>query len=189
MRERVWQCWHLCCFCWSSVYDVWGRCDHTWSVDHLMLSWLPWLYTRNTRDNEDNTLEIECRYDRECSDSDTSSLLSDVYLRKQQTRSMRLAHCKPFDPYNAELLFHKTWRTKGFIQFEIIINVLFSSFCFICIPMFMSNVMSKAIIIYFLIRSVRGSTLDVRFWRLNPLTAGAAYIRVFIFISTLSTTY
>ena len=35
-----------------------------------------------------------------------------------------------FNPYNAEIFSQKTWRTKGFYQFEIIIknNVLVSSF-------------------------------------------------------------
>ena len=33
-----------------------------------------------------------------------------------------------FDPYNAELILYKSWRPKGLFQFEIIINVLVSSF-------------------------------------------------------------
>ena len=33
-----------------------------------------------------------------------------------------------FKPYNAELILYKLWRPKRFNQFEIIINVLVSSF-------------------------------------------------------------
>ena len=50
--------------------------------------------------------------------------------------------------------------TKGFFQFESIINVLVSSFCFIWIPMLGVYGHYK----YFTL-SVRGSTLDVRIWR------------------------
>ena len=32
------------------------------------------------------------------------------------------------NPYNAELILYKSWRSKGFNQFEIIENVLVSSF-------------------------------------------------------------
>ena len=34
------------------------------------------------------------------------------------------------NPCNADICIHKPWRTKGFFQFEIIINVLVSSFLF-----------------------------------------------------------
>ena len=37
--------------------------------------------------------------------------------------------------YNLEIFVYKTWRPKFFIQFEIIVNVLDSSFGFIWIPM------------------------------------------------------
>ena len=37
------------------------------------------------------------------------------------------------NPYNAELFFYKSWSPKGFIQFEIIINVLVGFFWFIII--------------------------------------------------------
>ena len=38
----------------------------------------------------------------------------------------------PINPYNAEIVLFKLWRpNKIFSQFEIIINVLVSSFCFI----------------------------------------------------------
>ena len=33
-----------------------------------------------------------------------------------------------FSPYNAELFLYKPWRPKGYFQFEIVINVLVSSF-------------------------------------------------------------
>ena len=38
-------------------------------------------------------------------------------------------------PYNSVIFLYKPWRPKDFFQFEIIINVLVSSFCFIWIPM------------------------------------------------------
>ena len=45
-----------------------------------------------------------------------------------------LAH-RLLNPYDAEIFLLKPWRLKGFIQFEIPINVLVSSFWFIWIPM------------------------------------------------------
>ena len=36
-----------------------------------------------------------------------------------------------FNIYNAKIFLYKPWRPKGFLQFEIIINVLVSSFRFI----------------------------------------------------------
>ena len=54
-----------------------------------------------------------------------------------------------------------------FFQFEIIINVLVSSFSFIWIHILgVYHVYGQYI---FLILSVRGPTLDVRFWRLKPV--------------------
>ena len=60
--------------------------------------------------------------------------------------------------------------TKGFFQFEIIINILFSSFCFISICY------GSAVIINILILSMRGSSLYVRIWRLWT-SCSDAYIR------------
>ena len=37
----------------------------------------------------------------------------------------------PFNPYNAEIFVYKPWRPKGFLQLEVNINILVSSFCFI----------------------------------------------------------
>ena len=59
-----------------------------------------------------------------------------------------------FNSYNAEICLCKEWRRKGF-SIEIIINVLFSSFCFISVPMLWVYGYYK----YFT-RSVRESTLD-----------------------------
>ena len=36
------------------------------------------------------------------------------------------------NPYNAEIFVYKPWRRKGVFQFESIINVPGTSFCFIC---------------------------------------------------------
>ena len=41
------------------------------------------------------------------------------------------AYTQNINPYNAKLYFFKTWKLKGQFQFEIIINVLVSSFLFI----------------------------------------------------------
>ena len=61
--------------------------------------------------------------------------------------------------------------TRGFFQFEIIINVLVSYLCSIWIPISCGS----TAIINFIILSVRGSSLhvriDVRFWRLNLVPA------------------
>ena len=35
-----------------------------------------------------------------------------------------------FNPYDAEIFVHKLWRLKGFFQFDVVINVLVSSFTF-----------------------------------------------------------
>ena len=40
-----------------------------------------------------------------------------------------------FNTYSSEIFLYKPWRPKDFIQFEIVINVLVSSFRFIWIPM------------------------------------------------------
>ena len=43
----------------------------------------------------------------------------------------RCVHTFVAEPYNADILMYKPWIIWGFIQFEIIINVLVSSFRFI----------------------------------------------------------
>ena len=42
---------------------------------------------------------------------------------------------KKVSPYNAGIFLYKPWRLKGFIQFEIILNVLVSYIRSIWIPM------------------------------------------------------
>ena len=61
--------------------------------------------------------------------------------------------------YNTTLkyILYEPCRPKGFFQFEIIINVLVSSFRFIWIPMLSTT------IIFCLVLSARGLSLDVRF--------------------------
>ena len=61
------------------------------------------------------------------------------------------------NPYSAEIFLCKPWRPKGFFQFEIIINVLVSSFCFIYIPM-----LRVYGYYYCLILLVQGPSLDVK---------------------------
>ena len=60
-----------------------------------------------------------------------------------------------FNPDRTKIFLYKQWRTKGFFQFEIITNVLVSSFHFIWIPMLWG------LWVYghyeYLIHSVRGS--------------------------------
>ena len=64
--------------------------------------------------------------------------------------------------------------TKGFFYFEIIINVLYSSFRFIRIPMLwsaaiikMNNYFSVGIVF----RRQNLTSIDVRFWRLKSIPA------------------
>ena len=59
-------------------------------------------------------------------------------------------------------IFIKPWRPRGFIQFEIIINVLVSSFWFIWIPMLWVYNHYKMFTL-----TARGWFLDVRIWRLQ----------------------
>ena len=60
------------------------------------------------------------------------------------------------------IFVYKLWRTKGFLQFKITINVLFSTFCLIKFLCYGSTA-----IIHILSLSVWWSTLDVRFWHLH----------------------
>ena len=78
------------------------------------------------------------------------------------------------NPYSAELILYKTWRSKGLFQFEILINVLASSSCFIWISMLWVYGQYK----YFnsssagtvFIRQNLTST-DVRFWHMKTVPA------------------
>ena len=80
---------------------------------------------------------------------------------------------------SAELFVYKSWRPKFFIQFEIIINVLVSSFCFILIPMLWVHDHYKYFIFW-----LRGLTLDFRIWRLEtvPALQGLKMITVWFWI-------
>ena len=75
--------------------------------------------------------------------------------------------------------------SEGFFQFEIIIHVLvISYFRFIWIQVLWVYGRYKYFNSYSAVIDFRRQNLTsayVVFWRLNPLTAGAAYIRVFIF--------
>ena len=75
-------------------------------------------------------------------------------------------HTCLIDPYNAEIILSKSWKPKGFNQFESIINVLVSSFWFIWIPVLYGSTTISDIFIF----TVRGSTLVVRIWRLYLTT-------------------
>ena len=73
------------------------------------------------------------------------------------------------NPYNAEILSYK-WRSTVFLQFEIIINVLVSSFYFIWIPVLRVyghykyfNSFSSGI--HFIRQNL--TSTDVRFWRIK----------------------
>ena len=59
-------------------------------------------------------------------------------------------------------ILYKPWGPKSYFQFKIIINVLVSFVRFILIPMSWVYVRYKCFSF-----STQGSTLDVRFWRLN----------------------
>ena len=88
-------------------------------------------------------------------------------------------------PYSEELFLYKPWRTKDFIKFEYIINVLASSFWFIWISLLWVYDLWK----YFYSYSVgidfsrqNLTSTDVRFWRLklipNPLRMKAYLFKV-----------
>ena len=66
------------------------------------------------------------------------------------------------NPYNAEIFLYKSWKPKGFFQFEIIIDV-FALSALYEYPCYRSTAS-----IHILILTVWGSTLDVRICRLNP---------------------
>ena len=48
--------------------------------------------------------------------------------------TLRCSDCA-YNPYNAGVFVYKPWGTRGYFQFEIIINVLVNSFRFSRIPM------------------------------------------------------
>ena len=94
-------------------------------------------------------------------------------------------------PYNAEIFVYKPWKQKGFFQFEIIINVLFSSFCFIWIPMLWMyghcqffNSFSGEIVFR---RQILTFT-DVRIWRLKTVPALLTLSSLSLPLSSSSTT-
>ena len=65
--------------------------------------------------------------------------------------------------YDAELFLYKPWGLRGYLQFENIMNVLVSSFCFIWRYLcYESTAISNIEIL-----TMRGSTLNVRIWRLQ----------------------
>ena len=66
------------------------------------------------------------------------------------------------NPYNAKICLYHPWRPKGFDHFEIIINVLVSSFRFIWIPMFWVCYKLYIFCLFFLFR---GPSLYVKIWR------------------------
>ena len=85
-----------------------------------------------------------------------------------------LGNLCPFNPWSAELFLCKPWRPKGFLQFETIINVLFSSFRFIWILMLWVYGQSKYFYFYsagmdFSCQNL--TSTDVRFWRLKSTPA------------------
>ena len=78
-------------------------------------------------------------------------------------------HSHQLNPYNAALSLNKSWRPKGFFQFEIIVNVLVISFRFIWIPM----LQPLQIYIFFIAGTVflrqNLTSTYVRFWRMKIL--------------------
>ena len=79
-----------------------------------------------------------------------------------------------FSTLKALICLWKPWRPKGYFQFEIIINVLVSSFQFIWIPMLWVYHHYKYAYSYSAGIDFRRQNLtstDVRFWRLMPIPA------------------
>ena len=73
-----------------------------------------------------------------------------------------------FNPYNAKIFLFKPWRLKIFFKFEIIMNVLVTSFQFIWTPMLWVYDHYKWYIFFiagivFLRQNV--TSTDVSFWR------------------------
>ena len=81
------------------------------------------------------------------------------------------------EPFKREIFVYKPWRSKGFLQFEIIINCFARSLCFICIPMLWVYCHYQNVIFFW---PYFGGKIWVWLWRLkirrqimtfNPLTA------------------
>ena len=70
---------------------------------------------------------------------DINAIMADTYyyITINSIYLLAISTCITINLLSAEFLLYKTWRQKGFFQFEIIINVLgtCSSFYFIRIPM------------------------------------------------------
>ena len=88
------------------------------------------------------------------------------FISKETNVSQSIGRRCHLNPYSAEILLSKLWRPKSLFQFEIIINVSVSSVRFIWILMLWVH--AHYILFIF---SVRGSTLDDRFWRLETVAA------------------
>ena len=106
-----------------------------------------------------------------------------IYCTYDLSKQERFAHrlrCWPnINLYNTELILYKPWRSKGLFQFEIIINVLVSSFRFIWIPMLWvsaGNVCKRQNL----------TSTDVRFWRIKTLPALKWVIQRVVWILWLS---
>ena len=76
-----------------------------------------------------------------------------------------------FKPWSAEIFSYKPLEQKGFFQFEIIINVLVSSFCFIWIPQLCVYGHYNFSIISLWDRHQNLTSTDVRFWCLKSIPA------------------
>ena len=92
------------------------------------------------------------------------------------------------NPYNAELFFVQTMQTKGFVQFEIIINVLATYFWFIWIPMLWvydrnTYFTSFSAGIVFIRQNL--TSTDGRFWRIKtvPALKGLIFCKTRIFLA------
>ena len=75
--------------------------------------------------------------------------------------------------YNAEILFYKPLRPKGCFQFEIVINVLVSSFRYIWIPVLWVYGHKKYLNSFSagtVFRRQNLTSKDVRFWRIKTVS-------------------
>ena len=82
-------------------------------------------------------------------------LKPDSFIPSAWKRWLQAWCCFILNLHNAGFCLHRLWKPKGFVQFEIIINVLVSSFWFIWIPMLWVYLTST----------------DVRFWRIKTVPA------------------
>ena len=151
--------------CGNTAHVQWIKCSPKGShlirwmravFSHITLKWTPFAYHTNL-----------------------TLLLLALYICLNRNKSTLATNPSPLlnlsnKPLKRWQFLHKLWRSKGLFQFEIIINVLVSTFWFIWIPMLWVYGRYK----YFYSHSAGSdfrhqnmTSTDVRFWRLKSIPA------------------